>query len=406
MSSKNRVFLITALVYILYTLFPLFGDVIGIPVWLPSIATFSVMFVLYPKAFSNRTFGWFVVYALILACYFLTGRPLSIGIGSVGDGKKLLIEYAFILPTVSIFSILAFIRDNEITDKLIKWSVLILYVSFIVAVPLMLQYNSIREAMSIENNEAIRIPGLPSYSLMHAYILFLPVLCYSVRIFSGKNRLLALLGLLALCFVIYDTFVSTSLALMIVVLFFTFIHSDKNSSMSWIVIFILGFVFFILYETGFFMSIIDWMMPAFEGTAVEPKLVDIKESMIQGHLTGSSITGRQDHHAASIDAFLQNPILGGSHPGSHSSLMDRFGGMGIITGIPFVMIIFSFIKRMSRFYHTRMARTFFWVGILVGLVFLYHKGNWGCESWLFYFVLMPMGLLTVENRVKKTHHNR
>ena len=52
-----------------------------------------------------------------------------------------------------------------------------------------------------------------------------------------------------------------------------------------------------------------------------------------------------------------------------------------------------------------MAKTFFVVGIVVGIVYLYNKGNWGCESWLFLMVLLPFGLLTAEQKMMTQSHN-
>ena len=75
--------------------------------------------------------------------------------------------------------------------------------------------------------------------------------------------------------------------------------------------------------------------------------------------------------------------------------------MGLFAGIPFIMIFVSFIQQMVKCYKSRMARTFFWVGIAGGLVFLYQKGLWGSESWLIYMVLMPFGILTFEDQQSK-----
>lgn len=397
MPFKKRIFLIVAILYVLYIVFPLFKDVLGIPVWLPSLATFITLLVIYPQAFGNKTFYWFLVYAVFLALYVVLGMPLTIGIGSVAAGKMLLIEYAFILPCISIFSVLSFLNDVELSRKILKWSVAILFISFIVAIPLMLRFNSLRDALLDENQEDVNIAGLPSYGLMHSYTLFLPVLCYCVKVYKGNQRLFSFIGLIVLCFVIYDTFVTTSLLLMIVILLFTILHSDKNIQKSFIIMAALALLFFLLYETGFFVSLIDLIMPAFEGTAVKPKLIDMRDSMIQGHVTGDSLTARQDLHALSVNSFLNNPLFGGSKVGGHSSLMDRLGGMGLFVGFPFIMIIISFVKRANKLYKTTMAKSFLGIGIVVGFMYLYNKGNWGAENWLFYMVLLPIGLLVAEN---------
>ena len=89
--------------------------------------------------------------------------------------------------------------------------------------------------------------------------------------------------------------------------------------------------------------------------------------------------------------------MGASNVGNHSSLLDRFGGMGFIAGFPFVMIFVSFIKRMVKMYETKTAKVFFWIGTICAFIFLFQKGNWGCEAWLMYMVLMPMGIKVFEH---------
>lgn len=397
MSIKKNVFLVTALLYILYTVFPLFADIFQIPVWLPSMATVAIFVYLYPKAFANNTFYWFLAYAIVLAIYVLIGRPLTIGIGTVQDRKKIFIEFAYILPTISISSILLFLKDWRVTNRLCKWSLFFLYVSFIITVPLMLRYNSIREALA-EQEMSIRIPGLPGYSLMHAYIVLLPVLCYGVKVFQGQKKRWTIVGLLILCFVVYDTFVTTSLIIMAFIVFMTLLYDKKRFNLIFIIIPLIALVFFVLYKAGVFISVIDWIMPWFENTPVEKKLLDFKKSMIEGSLSGGNIVGRQNLHAISWRSFFQNPFFGTSVVGGHSSLIDRFGGMGFVASLPFVMIFVSFIKRMVKMYDTKTAKMFFWIGTISAFIFLYEKGNWGCEAWLMYMVLMPMGILVYEKQ--------
>ena len=401
MKIKKNIFLTTALLYILYTIFPLFADVFTIPVWLPSLASFVVMCLLYPKALNNKIVYWFLVYAFVLAINTVVGRSLTIGIGSVASSWKLLIEFAYLLPSISIFSILYYLKDYELTKKLLYISLGMLIASFIVAVPLLQHYSSLRDALYEEREEPAGIPGLPGYSLMHAYVLLLPVMCYGVRRLKGRSKFLVFALLIVLCFVIYDTFVTTSLLLMIMVLLFTLFYSEKNVVRLSIVFTFL----WILYEFGFFVALIDIILPAFQDTPVEMKLNDFKDSLLQGSITGGSITGRIDYHAASRHAFWSNPIFGSPAVGGHSSLLDRFGGLGLVCGIPFVMIIIAYIRYFLKDIRSKTAKTFFWVGIIIAFVFLYNKGNWGAESWLMFMVLLPAGLLVFEKQTQKVLPN-
>ena len=405
MLTKKKIFLITSLLYILYTVFPLFADLTRIPVWLPSMASVVVMVLLYPRAFANRVFYWFLVYALVLVFYLMLGRPLTIGIGSVADSKKIFIEFAFILPAIGIFCILHYLKDEGLTRQLVNWSIGILFVSFIVAIPLMQRYGSLRAALDEEIAEAsiaeVSAPGLPGYPLMHAYTLFLPVLCYGMKAFEGAKKWWTLVGLLVLCFVVYDTFVTTSLILMIFIVIFTVFYSDKSNVLFFVVFGIIAIVIYILYKAGVFISLIDWMLPAFEGTPVEYKLNDFKDSMMQGHITGGSITGRMDYHDVSKQAFYNNPIIGSSVAGGHSSILDRLGGMGLVGALPFIMIFVTIFRQIYKLYTTKLAKAFFFVGVVVGVVFLYNKGLFNSEGWLMYAVLMPMGIMVFEQQSSK-----
>lgn len=405
LTRKEKIFLFTALLYILYTIFPLLSDIINIPTWLPSLASTAVMLSLYPKAFSNKTFYWFLVYAFVLLLYLLMGHPLAVGIGILADSRKIVIEYAFILPAVCMFCILYYLKDSVLLNKLFMWSIGLLFVSFIVEVPLMQQYGSIRAAM-FENEEQIKILGLPSYTLMHAYTLFIPVMCYGTKVFKDRNRIACLVGLVVLFVVIYYTFVTTSLIIMVAIVLFTIIYNAQNEAMSFMVSVVLLIIFLIFSNTDFLIGLINGIMPFFEGSAVEFKLNDFKDSLIQGQITGSSITGRMDYHEISRQSFFINPIFGYPRVGGHSSLLDRLGGMGIVGALPFVMIIVSYIRQMIKLFTTRAAKLFFWTGIITGFVYLYEKGLWGSEGWLVYMVLMPMGILVFEQKNIEQNNSR
>lgn len=397
MAVKKRIFLFVSLFYIFYLIFPLFADILSIPKWLPSVAASAIMVFLYPKAFNNKTFFWFLAYVFVLLLYLTLGRPLTIGIGSVADSFKIIIESSYILPPVSMFCILYFLKDLELIKKLVLWSIGILFVSFIVEVPLMRQYESLRTAYIEEQQDLqLSIPGLPGYSLMHAYTLFLPLFCYLFKVKKGKIKVLVLLGLLVLCFVVYETFVTTSLLMMTGILLFTIFYSEKGNTTFFIIYSIIVFVFYILYVNGFFISLIDWIMPAFDGTPVQDKLNDFKESIMQGQLTGGSITGRMNHHDISINAFLNNPLLGSATAGGHSSILDRLGGNGLIVAVPFLMVFISNIRQFLKCYKSKIAKDFYWACVVLAFVYLYFKGNWGNESWLVFLTITPMGILVFD----------
>lgn len=395
MTTKNKLFLIVALFYTLYIIFPLFADIMRLPVWLPSLASTIVMFILYPRAFQNKIFYWFLVYALVLAFFLSVGKPLTIGIGTIQDNKKILIEFAYILPSISIFSILRHLNNYKITQKYVYWSVAFLYVSFIIAVPLMQRYSSLREAMAEQEN-SIDIPGLPGYSLMHAYTLFAPPLCYGLRYANKKIRLISIVALAILSLVIISTYVTTSLIVLLGIIIFTILYSSKRTLLFWGVMSLIALILYICYEDGLFVDFIDWIKPWFSDTAVEQKLDDFRASMVEGQLTGGTITVRQNLHDISWNSFFENPLWGTSVVGGHSAIIDRLGGLGLMGALPFLMIIITFTIHAKKMLFTKESRSFFILGIVASFLYLYEKGLWGAESWLIMMVMTPMAICVLE----------
>ena len=78
LNRKEKIFLVVSLFYIIYTIFPLFADLTGIPVYIPALFVVLVLGILFPNVFKTEPFKWFFVYILSLALYSLVGKPIHI----------------------------------------------------------------------------------------------------------------------------------------------------------------------------------------------------------------------------------------------------------------------------------------------------------------------------------------
>ena len=144
-----------------------------------------------------------------------------------------------------------------------------------------------------------------------------------------------------------------------------------------------------IYYTGFLLKMIDGLMPFFDGTAVSDKLVDMHNSLIQGRITGSTITTRNNLHDISKVNFISNPIFGGGYAGSHSKILDILGSSGLLVFIPFIMIILHFVKEKANMHKNKYYKVFIYFSMFISFVYLYQKGIFGAEGWLFTFVITP-----------------
>ena len=405
MFKKKNIFLVVSLLYILYTVFPIIPDVTGIEVWLVNLSTFVILLALYPRAFANPVMYWFMAYAAILAVYVIVGKPLTIGIGSVQDSKKVIIEYAFMLPSFSIFSILYYLKDYKLYKFIAGGGLVFVLLSFLYLVPMVWVNNEImRDTFNLKAEYGIDTPGVPEYTLMHAYILPIPALLYGIKVLEGRKKWLLFAVFVIFLYIILYSYVTTSIIITLGTIIFALLYDTNNKPKSFLFIFLTGFVVYMLHSAGVFIQLFDFLLRFFDGTAVEPKIEGFKYIYLGGDIesSGGHITGRMSYHDMSWLAFSENFLIGGTSPvGGHSQIIDRLGGMGIIAFIPFVMIIISLIKMTLRIIRDKEQLIFYYLGLFSVFMLLYQKGLFGQEGWLFLMVLMP-GLIITFRDIAKT----
>lgn len=403
MLLKKKVFLIVSLLYILYMVVPVVQSLARVELWMVNLATFILLFALYPAAFVNRVALWFGIYALILAIYVLLGKPLTIGIGAVADTKKIFIEYGFFLPTFSIFSILLYLKELRLFRTVgIGGSVLVV-ISFLYLVPVLLaDGNAMREAISMQQEYGMSIPSVPGYTLMHAYIIALPAVLYSTKQTKGVWTFVLWLVLLLLLFVILHTYITTSLLIAVMIIVVAVLYDPRSIVKSIIVCLITLMFGYVLHLSGFFIQVFDAMLDFFADTAVEPKIEGFKYIYLYGDVENSSghLTGRMDYHDMSWLAFSENFLVGGTSPvGGHSSVLDRLGGMGLLATVPFLMIFIAQARMILRILITAEEKLYYVLGLFAAATLLYQKGLFGQEGWLITMILMPGLILAFRNMV-------
>lgn len=401
MGSKKNIFFLISLFYVIYVTFPLFSYLIPFPEWFINLSTFFLILILYPKAYANKAVLWFTIYAVILAFFVLGGKPLTIGIGTVTDSKKIFIEYAFLLPSLSIFSTLYYLNDYRLYRKIAIVCLLSIVISFLIIIPQILSNNNIlRTNYSSYLNGGNRLPSIPNYLLMHAYVLLVSPILYGIRVFSGRNKWILLALLLIVVFVVINTYVTTSIIITFAMIAMIVVYKDKRRIRNSILMSLILITVLFLHMSGAFVQIFDYLIDFFEGTAVQPKIEGFKYIYLFGDIenSGGHITGRMSRHDLSWDAFFENILIGGRSPvGGHSSLIDRLGGMGLVTFIPFIMIIVAHVRLMLRVIVNSQQRLHYYLGLGAALLILYQKGLFGQEGWFFLMILLPGLLISFRN---------
>ena len=395
-SVKDRFFIAIVFLYIAYTIFPLFADVTGIPIYVPSLFITAVLLLMYPKAFMRVSTQWFIVYIAVLILYILLDKPLFInGVSqSLSPIYCIVIESAWILPSVTIMNVLLYKNDLRLFRIVGYGSLILLTISFLYVLPMVTTHSNYLR----EDFEALgygKPIGLPDYTLMHAYTFMLLPLCLLLKRTAGKMRYFNIALLLLFSYMVMQTAVFTSLVVMLVAFFFAYLFDVNRLERSVLVLGVFLFIGYVLYQNGFFLMIVDGLMPYFEGTAVAFKLEDIRASMLQGQVTGSSLTSRMDYHQISKDAFWSNPIVGSDRAGGHSKILDMLGTMGLMAFIPYIMILYSSLKGFIIRVKDKEQKLYLYFSFILSGIYLYTKGLFGSPGYLFTLVIVPSIIIAV-----------
>ena len=396
-ASKDRLFVIVSFIYILYVIFPLFGDLTNIPVFVPSLLVVIFIAICNNGIFTNKPVRWLLAYFILMFIYTLIGKPIHInGVSSDLPGWwRITIEAAWTMPAVMIAAVLYYKNDTNLYKLFGIGSLVLITISFLYILPLIISSKNILRDDLLDISDVHPL-GLPDYALMHAYTLMLIPFCFSLKTTMYKRKILSI-GLLCLFFyLVTQTAVTTSLFVSVAIFFFSIIYSAEHRMRSFVLFVMSVLILYVLYEFGFFLWLVDSLMPFFDGTVVSLKLQDMHDSMVEERLQGATIIGRMDYHQISKDNFWNNPIFGGGFAGGHSKILDILGGMGIIVFIPFAMSIWSCLKQQISQTRSLNARSFIYFSYFAACIYLYEKGIFSAAGYLTTLVIVPSALIALD----------
>ena len=390
MTKRIIIFLAVVVFYIINLAVPLVNLFFTLPVGLINIVVFLVALFLFPKAFEQKIIAWLAAYFVVLEMFVLSGIGLpSLGIGTVEENKRIMIEMAYLLPIITILCVGNYLKDRRFYEIIGKASVILLVVSFLYYASLLLANVSVMRA-NVSEDATTANPLLPNYTLMHAFVFLVPGILYKLKYGKLKQKIFYSFFLLLTIYVIINTQITTSMVLVVFFLVFYFIWDESNYHSNFLKIFAVSFLMYALYEIGTFKSLADFLVNFFEGTAAEAKMQSFKDSL-EGNTTGDSyLEGRENLHVKSLVSFFDNFLIGNRKGvGGHSFLLDRLGGMGLVGFVPYAMLLYQMIKMSYKIVVDKKQKAYFTLVIMGMFVFFYEKGLFGQEGFLFSLIILP-----------------
>lgn len=337
-------------------------------------------------AIFSRAFIWFCIYVLILVLYILLGKAFHInGLDqSLPAWYRLAIESAWLLPSILVAGFLVY-RDRLRLYRAVAYgSILVYLISLFIILP-----------MLRADSYFLREEG---YDFMHTYSLMIFPLCLCVRKTAKMKKVLWLILLVAFAYMVIRTAITTSILVSLISVMLVLFYRPGKGLRTAFTFALLAMILLLLNSFGAFAGILDSLMPYFEGTPVEYKLQDIRESMLRGYLTGDSLTVRMDLHKMSWAAFFQNPIIGSEGVGGHSKLLDLAGSAGLLAFVPYLMIIISVLRTYMRLAMSPESRAYLVISFLLSGIYLYTKGIFGTPGYLSMFVIVPSIIMSLDHK--------
>ena len=397
MTSKQRLFLFFALLYVAYMVFPMLADTMRLPVGTINIITFSVLLLINPNAFFNRLSLWTFLYLAVLWSYTELGKQLPpMGIGNYDSRRIMIIESANILPAFAIFQHLRFYNNT----KLYKWiaisSIVLIGLSLLYIIPMAMSDNILLRKNEVRGE--YHIFGMPSYALTHAYMLIIPGLIYGMKQQDKIKKVLLFISLVLVLLTIYYSYITTTFLISIALIALGLFYNEDNNKLILRIVSAIVLVV-LVYSTGLFEWLLNGLVSVFDGTASQNKMIELRAMFMGQDIEGGVFDERHSLHMNSLKAFTTNVFLGDPEVGNHSTLLDRLGGLGLVGFIPFACMLWNQMRSGYSFLCDKECKYYYLLSIGAVLVYMYNKGLFGGEGWLFLMVLVP-SILTAFSNIK------
>lgn len=396
--SKQKIFAICASFYVAYitwsfsrSIFPtFFGTIIPILMLL-------VCIVLYPSYLvKNASFLWSIIYvlaSLIVVCF----HKLS-GYGFAhGEFDTLLIEFAWVLPSIAVGGILTKMDKHSI-KTVFRTFIITFAISLIYIVPVALANTSAIRSISVagmfgqetDNELQAYVPGFWGYTMFHMVALSLALfwgLAFHCTSLKAKITYLCLFA--GLMIVVVQSCISTTQFYMIIVVVMLLWHQWKKAHTIVTAVIIIGII---LVVTNINV-VLDFLLDYYHGTAVELKLKDINDLINGGTGYHSTIDGRLNYQKEALDAFYRNIFIGDTYSGGgHSIILNRLGSLGLIGFIPFILMIY-YQFRQWYILMPKISRYYFLLSWAGAALLMYSKNCFNQEGYLFICIVIPISCL-------------
>ncbi len=366
-------------------------------IWLFSLIVFK------PQVFQNKLILFVILYGVIFILILLNTLWVNV---DEGNKHQITEEWYDVLVALSVLTYFRIEQDYFRFAKLVKWIMIFIFITAVMSIVVSLMDPMyVRDLTGIAdyklNSEVETILsykkyGGGDYSFASGLVCLFPILIYYFK----NNHKCIIKKQYVLIFAVVCFFALLRIQIFANILISSFIIAfsilgTKNLKRN---IIILSFVIVVILciPMRFYTDIMIYASTWFPSNSEIHFKLNETVKFLLGNYAGSDITARADRYPLLQKAFIANPLLGHFISGRtndiflgyHLYWMNKLAVYGLLGTIPFLYIIYNFIKGSLKYFDKEFT-FYFSLSIFSIVVLGLMKALAGRATWYVFFIIVP-----------------
>lgn len=393
-SKGSKLTIVFLLVILSYTFSLLWGWFPRTHSLIPLVVGWLAGIFICTKFFESRSFLYFFLYSIVLFLNVMSGDQLFHSTFSV------FMEITWVLlPALITYGII-----NKGNDKIANATVIMILLMLIVnavgsSFVEVVFPGSIRALFGesrVSGDATLQTYffryGLANYALPHAVPMIIPVLVMGLKSNIQKKQKLLLIVSLIACFVLVYLSGATGALITAIFAFLISLMTVKRMGVGRLILFVVlgvGLVF-VLGNDELMLAMLEGLDELVgRESYFHSKILDF-ETLVMYDESSGDIGAREDLYMSTIYAIIESPLIGVNYKtGGHSVLLDRWGCLGLVGFLPFILFIITEIKKAIS-YIKKDNKVYYLEGVLAAFMIFTIKAIDRWEMWLFLFTVLPL----------------
>lgn len=381
---------------------------------------FSIIFLKF-KIFVSNLMGTVIIYSTLMILLLFNILWVEV---DEWNKNHIIKEIYEISVAVSVLTYFRMEKDYFGFAKIIKWTMIFIFITAVMSIVTaiinpMYARNIISVSKAVSESERLMIMsyqkyGGGGYSFASALICLFPILMYylknSQESYFGKKIILLMIIVNFLALIAVQ--ISANIIISALIILFSWFGS-KNAKSGFVIVGILSLIIIIL-PVSLYIDLLQNIATLFNPSSdINFKLNDMSLFLATGgNFEDSSMGYRAERYPLLFESFLANPFFGhflsdisykDISEGGHLFLMNKLAVFGLFGTLPFIYIIYKYVKINLRYFNKEYS-FYFLLSILSVVILSLMKAVVGREFWYTFFIILP-GLYYLP-LLKKNYHGQ